>query len=250
MGVLGVLVAGLLFVPTPIATEYVALGESYAAGVGAGRYDAASRDCRRSTVAHPELWRSRHAVVSFRFVACSGATVQDVIDDQVPSVTPETGLVTLTVGGNDAHFVDVMTDCTLGGERTCLNAVARAKRVISEDLPGRLDRLFAAIETRAPHARVVVLGYPRLFEPGSCSVLTAAKRDAINAGADLMATVTAAAAERAGVVFADVRARFAGHGVCGAQPWLHGLTSPRSNSYHPNRSGQADGYLAALDSAG
>jgi len=250
MGVLGVLVAGLLFVPTPIAAEYVALGDSYAAGVGAGGYDAASGDCRRSRAAYPELWRTRHDVVSFRFAACSGASTEDVLSRQVPSVTPETGLVTLTVGGIDAHFVDVMTDCTLGGERTCRNAVAKAKRVISDDLPGRLDRLLAAIEARAPHARVVLVGYPRLFEPGSCSTLTAAKREAVNAGADLMAEVSAAAAARAGVEFVDVRARFTGHGVCGAQPWLHGLTSPTWQSYHPTRSGQSNGYLAALEAAG
>jgi lysophospholipase L1-like esterase len=250
MGVLGVLVAGLLFVPTPIATEYVALGDSYAAGVGAGSYDAASRDCRRSSAAHPALWRARHGVVSFRFAACSDATTEDVIKKQVPSVTMETGLVTLTVGGNDAHFADVLADCTLGGERTCLNAVAKAKRLISDELPGKLDRVFAAIEARAPSARVVVLGYPRLFEANSClGGLTSAKRAAINAGADLMATVTAASAERAGAVFVDVRQAFAGHGICGAQPWLHALTSPTSNSYHPNRSGQAYGYLAALEAS-
>jgi lysophospholipase L1-like esterase len=250
MGVLGVLVAGLLIVPTPIASEYVALGDSYAAGVGAGGYDAASRDCRRGDAAYPALWRARHDVVSFRFVACSGATTRDVIERQVPSLTPETGLVTLTVGGNDAGFVDVLTDCTLGGDRACLSSVAKAKRVISDELPGRLVRVFAAVEERAPAARVVVLGYPRLFEAKSCSGgLTSAKRAAINEGADLMATVTAAAADAAGAVFVDVRGAFAGHGICGAQPWLHALTSPTSNSYHPNRQGQSDGYLPALEAA-
>ncbi|WP_344426652.1 hypothetical protein [Amycolatopsis minnesotensis] len=33
-------------------------------------------------------------------------------------------------------------------------------------LPGKLDRTYAAIKGRTPKARVVVLGYPRIFASG------------------------------------------------------------------------------------
>ncbi|CAM5739447.1 hypothetical protein SMICM304S_00663 [Streptomyces microflavus] len=38
------------------AVDYVALGDSYSSGVGAGSYDSASGDCKRSTRAFPRLW--------------------------------------------------------------------------------------------------------------------------------------------------------------------------------------------------
>ncbi|MEO6083698.1 MAG: SGNH/GDSL hydrolase family protein [Umezawaea sp.] len=182
------------------------------------------------------------------FAACAGATVGEVVDRQVAGLSGETGLVTLTVGGNDVGFADVMTTCTVGSDRGCERAVERAGGVAREELPSRLAGLFAAVAERAPGAKVVVLGYPRLFEARSCAGgLSAAKRAAVNGGADLLAEVTAAAAAAAGVAFVDVREAFAGHGICGADPWVRAVTAPIGDSYHPNRLGQM-GYLRALES--
>jgi lysophospholipase L1-like esterase len=250
MGIAAALLLTMVLTPTPVAPEYVALGDSYAAGVGAGDYDAGSGQCRRSRNAYPELRQAAHGYASFRFVACSGATTQDVLDSQVDDLTAETGLVTLTVGGNDIGFADVMTTCTLSSDRSCVAAVDRARQVITNEVPGRLDEVFARIKTAAPDAKVVVLGYPHLFEQRNClGGLTDAKRNAINAGADQLADVTAARTAEAGATFVDMRTAFAGHGICGEEPWLHALTNPTGDSYHPNKAGQA-AYAAALDQAG
>ncbi|NUK97289.1 lipase, partial [Streptomyces lunaelactis] len=40
---------------------YVALGDSYSSGVGAGNYDSASGNCKRTTRAYPALWAAAHA---------------------------------------------------------------------------------------------------------------------------------------------------------------------------------------------
>ena len=40
------------------AIRYVALGDSYSSGVGAGSYIGSSGSCDRSTSAYPELWAS------------------------------------------------------------------------------------------------------------------------------------------------------------------------------------------------
>jgi lysophospholipase L1-like esterase len=243
MGIAAALVLSLVMVPVPVASEYVALGDSYAAGVGSG----GSGECRRSASAHPSLWNDAHSPAAFRFVACSGATTQDVLDEQVASLSSVTTLVTLTVGGNDIGFADVMTTCTLSSDQGCEDAVAAAGEVIRTELPGRLERLLAAVDAKAPIARVVLLGYPRLFESGDCvSGTSPAKRAAVNSGADALATTTAAAAAAAGVAFVDVREAFTGHGICGADPWLHAITLPVGDSYHPNRDGQI-GYLRALE---
>jgi lysophospholipase L1-like esterase len=245
MGIAAALVLSLVMVPAPVAQEYAALGDSYAAGVGSG----GSGGCGRSDSAYPSLWNGAHSPADFRFVACSGATTQDVLDGQLAPLSSETTLVTLTIGGNDIGFAEVMTTCSVSSDQSCEEAVARAGEVIRTELPGRLDRLLGAVEEKAPAAKVVVLGYPRLFEPKDClSGLSEAKRAAVNGGADALATTTAAAAAAAGVVFVDVRDAFAGHGICASDPWLHGLKFPVGDSYHPNRSGQA-GYFTALESA-
>ncbi|MEU9617250.1 lipase, partial [Streptomyces sp. NPDC048209] len=58
--------------------NYVALGDSYSAGVGAGSYLSDSGSCKRSTNAYAYLWKNANAPSSFSFVACSGARTGDV----------------------------------------------------------------------------------------------------------------------------------------------------------------------------
>ncbi|MBC6445754.1 SGNH/GDSL hydrolase family protein [Actinokineospora xionganensis] len=249
MSIVAALVLSLAVVPAPVVSEYVALGDSYAAGVGSG--GSSQSGCGRSDFAHPNLWNDAHSPGAFAFPACSGATTQHVVDRQLTSLSAQTELVTLTIGGMDAGFTKVMTTCTLGSDHGCEKAVARAEQLIRSELPARFERLFQGITAVAPNARVVVLGYPRLFESRGCSGgLSPAKRAAVNKGADSLAEVTAAAAAATGsaVTFVDVREVFAGHGICGDDPWVHPLTSPLTDSYHPTRAGQA-GYLRALESA-
>src|SRR6266513_2661495 len=65
------------------ATGYVALGDSYSSGVGAGSYDSGSGSCKRSTRAYPALWAAAHTPSSFSFTACSGARTGDVVNGQL-----------------------------------------------------------------------------------------------------------------------------------------------------------------------
>ncbi|TWP48162.1 SGNH/GDSL hydrolase family protein [Lentzea tibetensis] len=235
---------GTLLVPTSVAPEYVALGDSYASGVGAG---GTKGPCRRSDNAYPALYAK--GFPSFTFAACTGATTADVVGTQSNSLTPATTLVTVTAGGNDLGFVDVMTTCTLSGDKSCVKRVKRAETYIHAELPKALDATYAKIKQLAPNARLVVVGYPRLFEPSTdCRALSPAKRTAVNAAADVLNDATAKAAANAGATYVDVRAKFSGHGVCSASPWINGLVSPTSHSYHPNKAGQ-QGYWQALTAA-
>lgn len=89
-----------------------------------------------------------------------------------------------------------------------------------------------------------------LHAPGQCSVgLSDTKRSAINDGADTLAAVTAERAGAAGFDFIDMRGPFTGHEICSGDWWLNSLTWPVTDSYHPNKSGHALGYLPALTSA-
>ncbi|OPC79053.1 lipase [Embleya scabrispora] len=233
--------------PAAPTSSYAALGDSYSSGVGAGDYLPGGGDCKRSANAYPSLWHRAHPAAEFAFAACSGATTAQVLGGQTSVLSAGTTLVTISVGGNDVGFADTIRTCVLGTDRDCADAVATSRAYTRDRLPADLDATYARIRLLAPRARLVVLGYPRLFELGGCLFgLSEAKRRVLDEAADMLDETTAGRAAAAGADFADVRDRFAGHGVCGADEWLHGVTLPLDESYHPTATGQAKGYLPGL----
>ncbi len=221
--------------------QLVALGDSYASGVGTRAYFPASGTCKRSPYAYPV--RDAHRLgASLSFAACAGATVDRVLHDQVPRLAAETTDVTLTVGGNDAGFGSVMLACAEPrSTKKCYAAIKAAKRYISTTLPKRLDRLYAAVRRHASDAHVVVVGYPRLFNGEDCNAGTwfsPGEERRLNATADLLDQVSGARSTAAGFDFADPRSAFARHAICAAHEWVNGLSWPLEESYHPNRRGQ------------
>ncbi|MFG2331864.1 SGNH/GDSL hydrolase family protein [Streptomyces sp. NPDC048604] len=234
------------------ALDYVALGDSYSSGVGAGSYDSASGSCKRSTKAYPVLWKNANAPSSFAFTACSGAVTSDVTAGQLGPLSTATDLVSITIGGNDAGFADVMTTCVLQSEATCINRVNQAKSYVTNTLPGRLDSVYNAIRAKAPNARVVVLGYPRFYKlSGSCVAgLSENERAAINGGSDHLNAAVAKRAADHGFTFASVVPAFTGHEICSGSAWLHSVNWLNiGESYHPTASGQSGGYLPTFTNA-
>ncbi|MEE4492383.1 SGNH/GDSL hydrolase family protein [Streptomyces sp. BE230] len=232
------------------AGGYVALGDSYSSGVGAGSYLSDSGDCRRSTNAYPYLWAAANSPSSFAFVACSGATTSSVASGQLGSLSSSTSLVSVTAGGNDVGFADVMQDCVLSGEATCLAGVNAAVGQMNNTLPSRLGSLYTSIHSKAPQAHVVVLGYPRFYKiGGSCIAgLSEKERTAINNASDVLNGVIAKQAANAGFTFSSVVDEFTGHELCSGDAWLHSVSIPVYNSYHPKAAGQSGGYLPAFRS--
>jgi lysophospholipase L1-like esterase len=231
--------------------NYVALGDSYSSGVGAGNYISSSGGCERSTEAYPEQWAGTNAPASFVSVACSGASTADVLSSQVPALSASTTLVSITIGGNDAGFSSVMETCVLASTSSCLNAVATAETFISTQLPGRLDQVLQTIAADAPNAKVVVLDYPELYDLSStfCLGLSISDRVALNGGADALDYVIQQAAQDNGDTFADVRPQFTGHEICDSGSWLHSVDIfAISSSYHPTAAGQDLGYLPVFAS--
>ncbi len=182
-------------------------------------------------------------------MACSGATTNDVLANQISSLSSTTTLISITIGGNDAGFASTMQTCVLSSESSCLSAVNTAKSYATNTLPGKLSNLYAQMKSKAPNAHVVVLGYPHLYQvPGNCLVgISDTKRTAINSAADTLDSVISKQAAAAGFTFKDVRSIFSTHEICGSSSqWLNSTTLPISDSYHPNSSGQAYGYLPSF----
>jgi len=243
---------GLALAVTPAAdaastVRYVALGDSYSSGLGAGSYISSSGSCDRSNNAYPEQWAGAYSPASFVSVACAGATTADVISGQVSALSGSTTLVSITIGGNDAGFSSVMETCVLSSTNSCLNAVSAAETFIGSQLRGRLDQVLQAIAADAPNAKVVVLDYPQLYDmskSGFCLGLSTSDRVALNGGADDLDAVIQLAAQDNHDTFADVRQQFSGHEICDSDSWLHSVDIfAISSSYHPTAAGQDRGYL-------
>lgn len=227
--------------------DYVALGDSYAAGVGATP-DGTSGACARSDASYPARYAAATGAASFTTAACSGATTAGVLRDQLAAVTKDTDLVTVTVGGNDTGFAPVLARCTTAADDAgCDQAVRAGERVARYVLPSALAVVLGAIHVRAPHARVVVLGYPRLFGEGAGCPLNRVRSARIDAGADVLDDRIADTARRFGATFVDVRPAFVGHGLCGADPWIVAPGGP--GAFHPTAAGYARGYVPALRAA-
>lgn len=235
------------------ADQYVALGDSYSSGTGTRTYFHSG--CQRSVYAYPELVADQVSGTELTFVACSGAETGDVLANQVSSLSASTDWVTITIGGNDAGFTDVITECALPGWLSdCHGALDDAQAFIENTLPGRLDDVYDAIGEEAPNAETIVLGYPRLFMGVDCNggtFFSSSELTRLNETADLLAEVTEDRVEAAGAgfQFADAIPPFIGHAVCSSSEWINGLSWPVGESYHPNRAGHSSGYAPLVTAA-
>lgn len=240
---LALVLLGLLSAPVASAssTRYVALGDSYSSGLGSTKFIASSGACKRSRQSYAYLLGRK--LVAFR--ACAAGTTEDVLDPQLTSFPRDIRLVTITIGGNDAGFADVVSTCLFGRPSVCKRRVDSASRFIRTKLTSRLRRTYAAIRKRAPKATVVVAGYPRLFAGKRCSGaggIDAGEQRLLNGGSDLLArTIATEVKKHARFRFADVRDAFDGHGLCSSSPRITGINNGSIfSAFHPNPAG----YLA------
>jgi lysophospholipase L1-like esterase len=235
--------------PAQAANSYVALGDSYSSGTGTRTYINDGTSCQRSVYAYPSLISASKSL-TLNFRACSGATVADVTNSQLGALSASTTHVTISVGGNDAGFADVLTECAQPGWMSdCNGAIDDAQYVINYVLPGRLSTLYSSIKSRAPYAKVVVVGYPRIFMGEDCNAFTwfsPSEETRLNQTADLLNSKTSAQASAKGFSFANPTSRFTGHAVCDSVEWINGLSDPVSESYHPNKAGHRDGYAVVV----
>lgn len=191
-----------LTVERPTATGYLALGDSYSAGEGLPKFksgtDTKTDTCHRSSQAYPQLVYNFGLpdTAWFTFKACSGAIVDSFVTTfkseppQLNWVSPDTRYITLSIGGNDVGFADVLKDCIYGigrlvdggtGSPGCRFRHDRAVRdriaALGSDqcylesclIVPSLTHLYEQIQARAPQAIIRVVTYPKLFtqNPGS-----------------------------------------------------------------------------------
>jgi lysophospholipase L1-like esterase len=231
------------------ADRYAALGDSFSSGVGTGSYTLSS-SCKRGVFAYPYLVAQQRPDTTLDFVACSGATTSSLMASQIQAVNANTTIVSVTIGGNDIGFSDLIVQCTLG---ECSSALDSTRATLASVLNPRLDTVYSAIRGRAMNARVVVLGYPREFTSAGCFGtlgISATERAKANQLAVDLDGVIAARAAIFGFRYMSALDAFAAHAVCTSSPWLNGLNLfNTTESYHPNRNGNSQGYAQLLRTA-
>ncbi len=249
--------AGVASAPAQAAdkTKYIALGDSFAAGQGAGPY---LDDCYRSDNAYSELADESKAIKLVVNAACSGKTTGDVVNDQLSQLNKSTELVTITAGGNNLGFGDIITACgvvlmDLPPTQECAGAIARAEvQLQSGQLESDLVAMIQSVQAAAPNAEIVVTGYPYLLDPIPAGLDDPAAQfiyQATDLADRLNQTIAnaVAAVDDPQVQYVDVRAAFLGHGALSPEPWINLGTAP--DGFHPNAAGY-QAYFTALDQAG
>ncbi|MDE9364830.1 SGNH/GDSL hydrolase family protein [Luteipulveratus sp. YIM 133132] len=228
---------GLMPAAGAAAGSYVALGDSYSAGVGTR---AKVDSCYRSPYGYPALVASRYGL-SLSYQACSGATTADVTNNQLGALSSGTSLVSMTIGGNDVGFANVITTCAQPSWLSdCNGAIANGRSILTNQLPGRYDSLFGSIRTKAPNAKVAIGGYPLIFNGEDCNALTffsPTEEASLNSATNDLDSLIRTKATARGFSYVDPRSSFSGHAVCDNVEWINGLSSPIEESYHPNRDG-------------
>ena len=271
-----------------VPSRFVALGDSYSSGEGANDYFDGTKNgddtCHRSGLGWPSLLGAPKS----DFKACSGSTTADLQtrfdneSSQLSALTSSTDLVTITAGGDDIGFSQVLDNCVdkfiplnhSRDDRSCrfgrddngrhtfgindaLNALPAYK--------ANMLALLTKIRSQSPDARILVLGYPRLFPVGgyagdSCNGIHTDWQNWLNDAGDSLNQAIQDAVNQSGVAeYVDVDGAFNGHEVCGRPdgaamyvndlqvhcPFGNGSISGLgcSESFHPT----PDGYLALRD---
>jgi len=186
------------FSPTTVSDNvYVALGDSYSSGEGIEPFFEPGdiESCHRSTLAYPTLVKTTDpenygktyyslrstAGYGWGFNACSGDTstvidntqlinnANDINTNFLP-LNSNTKLVTLTAGGDDLGFGDVLKFCALNTSDNCANDKYQDGKTLAQwateqmsQLGPNLKKLYTDIRNDAPNAKILVLGYPQLF---------------------------------------------------------------------------------------
>jgi len=241
VGVAAVVFAVILPAASAVASQYVDLGDSYASGVGTRTFYSESGSCKRSPEAYgPKVAAAKGYTLSFQ--ACSGAKTSDVIANQLGTLSSSTALATISIGGNDAGFSNVIINCALYFWN-CGSSINEANNYIAKTLPGVLDTTYSDIRSRATNAHVVVIGYPHLFTASGATCnfnfLTSSEEKSLNETGDKLDAAIKARAAAHGFTFVDPRGAFANHAVCASEEWLNGQSNPLEESYHPNVKGHA-----------
>ena len=222
------------------APRYVALGDSYAAGPLIP-LPLPPFGCLKSSNNYGHIAQRTLRYAEFRDPSCSGAETEDMTapqnvspgpnPPQLDSLSAETALVTLTIGGNDIGFSSIAEDCfspTPNSGSPCKDQYTAGgqdeiSRRIAETAP-KVAAVLDGIRARSPQALVYVVNYSALFPhtgPGCYPQMPVADGDVpyLRAKQEELNAMLAQQAAAKGARLVDVYSASVGHDAC-APPLL------------------------------
>ncbi|WP_394940067.1 hypothetical protein [Psychromicrobium sp. YIM B11713] len=195
--------------------------------------------------------------IDYSFVACSGAETKNALpfltvpDSQRPQssygafgtgqygevaqldsgfIDESTTLVTMTMGGNDLKFAQIMQACVGTIMPRCLeeplegdaiSAFDATNKKIKDNLYFDLLKIMQEIKKKAPSAKILIMGYPFLIERNlqcfpniSSKEIDQMAQIAMNIRAMLLMLKTAGGAQGIDIVLGDPIDKFQNHSVC------------------------------------
>jgi lysophospholipase L1-like esterase len=237
------------------ARRYVALGDSYAAGIGIPN-DTGPANCDRSDRNYPHLVAQAEGLTNFADASCGGATTahmttaQGANPPQFDSLTADTTVVTLQIGGNDIGFADIVGTCATASltspfgspckDRYTAGGTDALDRRIRDTAP-KVAAVIRAVHQRAPSARVLVLGYPSVLPDsgwGCWPAVPVAYGDVpyLRATTRALNSMIAQQAAGNGTTYVDLYGPSVGHDACQwSGRWVEGLNL--QTPFHPNAAG-------------
>ncbi|WP_370250269.1 SGNH/GDSL hydrolase family protein [Nocardioides sp.] len=226
----------------PEAPRYVALGDSFSAGLGIAPAAAEQPGCGRSTNNYPNLLARRIQAATLVDATCAGASTAAYYDVQATSdplgpppqrdaITRDTDLVTVALGGNDDDIFGTLIDrcpkvASLDPEGSpCVDSLDVDLLARAEEVRGRVLDVLRDIRQRAPDAVILYVGYPMIFEGDTCAAMGFAAGDAAYASKVFarIDEVQREAAAKADVPFINLRSATVGRGICGEDPLVAGF---------------------------
>ena len=259
--------------------EYLAGGDSYSGGNGNSDYETGTdvgdvtlpsyNLCHRSAHGYPQvIAREMGAAVTLTNVACNGSMISDItasnhlfpsVPPQIDAVTPDTDVVTITIGGNDVDFAKIMTLCLLekADGASCQSRFGPNLDDALSSIDSSYARAIREIRRIAPDARIIVTGYPLFFsedQSEECNVeagkfgLSPGDIGWVNSKIKELNTQISEAAYTTDSAYVSVTEAFEGHDICAPENkrWINGFGDGDIQGWlHPNLAGQ-EAYAEAL----
>lgn len=168
----------------PWIKNFASIGDSYSAGLGSGhRLDWS---CSRYSSSYPNILHTsllgEDSNRTHQFLSCSGATTQEILQKQIPALSTNLDLLTISAGGNDIGLTPILSNCVyqfyFSGEDACQKAMDEARARIANET--QLYRNVSALITAAQpmmnpdHGVIYYTGYATFFgtEDAICDNVT------------------------------------------------------------------------------
>ena len=187
---------------SPAYADYVALGDSYAAfgDQSPSQSTGEPAQCGRNLANYPHILDANPSVGDLTDVSCGGAQVPNLAGPQTLGTPPDTvtaapqfdalsadtDLVTLSIGGNDVGFGEIvgclLAHTTPGGPaapidcRTALGPTVQTRIAATFGDGGTVDGVYDAIAGAAPGATVIATRYLPLMpddDEDGCAITSA-----------------------------------------------------------------------------